>query len=243
MNRLLTAPPSEIEIDGKTYHIDTDYYSALMTLSAYKAYESGELSERGYLSALISNMYVEENDALIFNSEAVKFASEYLCAFQDKTDGKGSNIPPIDIEQDSAMIFNAFLAKGINLRTAKLTYEEFWAIFREFPEDCEFCRIMYLRDRWYNHHSKMTKEELAACNRIGLSKIRVRNPKADKDNREFKEKGNAKRAAGLEKIAACYACNTNIIDGVCQNEICLVRGKPAGNAKCGLNLGAVNAKE
>jgi len=178
MNRLIECVKTSIDIDGITYNINTDFRSALWTWMAFYAYDAGEISANSYIYALVHNMYTDPRPD-IFNEKALIFASEYLNAFSDKNGERKSKIPPVDIEQDSAMIFSAYLAMGINLRSCNMDYEEFLSRMQNIPENCEYSRVMYLRHMWYEKRSKMTKDDKEACARIGWDKIKVRERKKE----------------------------------------------------------------
>lgn len=182
MSWVFEPPPTEIEVDGVLYRLNTDWESCLWVWRAHQFLEDEKLSELGYLDVIVEKMFVEPKPD-IFNEKALKLAIDYLNAFSDKDDEiRKTKIPPINIEQDIEMIYRAFAAMGINLRKKRIDYEEFQALLPNIPKESEYGVIMGLRSKYYNGYSKMTKEEKQACGRIGWDKIRVRENTKKKDD-------------------------------------------------------------
>ena len=197
MNYLIESTQSTCESGGVVYTINTNYAAALWTWSAWYAYDAREIDAASYAYAVCQNMFLDPKPE-IWNEDALKLAGEYLNAFSDKDGDRRTQIPPIDIEQDSAMIYGALLSVGVHLKKDSVTYEDFLSYLRNLPEGCEYARIMYLRMQWYDNRAKMTKEERESCKRIGWDKIKIRNRKAEKDTADnsdyFKQLQNKMRA-------------------------------------------------
>ena len=199
-NHLLESPPTSCEIGGVTYTLNTAYTAALWTWKVFGAFEIGEIDKGAYATALVENMFLEPKPT-IFDDYALCFAADYLNAFSDKDGERKTKMPPIDIEQDSAMIYSAFLSMGIHLKRDNVTYEDFMSYLREIPKDSEYCHIMRLRVDWYDRRGKMKPEELKRlkgdCRRVGWDKILIRDKKAEKEQEDnknfFKELQNKKR--------------------------------------------------
>jgi len=188
MNVLIQSPPDTIEIDGIIYRINTHYARTLYVWAAHAALDAGEIKPLDYAVALIENMYHAPKPD-VFSKQAMQFASDYINFFSREPDGeRKTNVPPIDIEQDGAMIYSAMLSMGIHLKRDNVSIEDFMAYWHELPPDCTFCRIMYYRVMYYDKRSKMTKDDKEACKRIGWDVIKVRNRKAEReksDNEDY----------------------------------------------------------
>jgi len=201
MNRLLESPPTSCEIGGVTYTLNTGYAACLWTWKAFEAFDSGEINDMAYAAAMAENMFVEPKPT-VWDGEALRLASNYLNAFSDPNGERKTKIPPISIDQDSGMVYSAFLSMGIHLKRDGISYEDFMAYLREIPKDSEYCHIMRLRVDWYDKRGKMKPDELKRlkedCVRVGWDKILIRNKKAEKEEAEnkdyFRELKNKKRA-------------------------------------------------
>lgn len=194
MNKLITSPKTSTQIDGKTYRINTDYYPYLLTLSAFAQYNLGNIGQGAVLLALVYNLIkdisLSEAKKLIKNAEAIKFVSDYIQYFQENSDGKGSRIPPLNLAQDSGMIKSALIAKGFKLNPETglfdgMTAEIYNAVIKELDPNCEWYRVMHLRDEWYNRRHKMKDKERnelwKTIQRIGEKKVLIIDERKEKE--------------------------------------------------------------
>ena len=200
MNRLLDSPSVSLEAGGATYTLNTNWSAALWTWRAWDACDCGEIDRAAYAYALIENMYLDPKPD-IWNAKAMQFASDYLNSFSDRDGERKTKMPPIDIEQDSGMIYSAFLSMGIHLKRDEHSYEDFLSYLREIPRDSEYCQIMRLRVDWYDRRHKMKPDEIKRlkedCSRVGWNRILIRNKEAEKEAADsedlFKKLQNKKR--------------------------------------------------
>jgi len=125
-------------------------------------------------------MFLEPKPS-IWDAEALRLASNYLNAFSDRDGERKTHMPPIDVEQDSAMIYSALLSMGVHLKRGNVSYEDFLSYLQDLPEGCAYAQIMYLRRQWYDNRAKMTKEEKEMCKRVGWDKIKIRDRKAESE--------------------------------------------------------------
>ena len=238
-NPLLSAPTTSVETGGTVYQIDTDYRAAIKAWETIELYDSGELERKcggdrllanaTFNHMLIEHLYLEPKPD-IYSEQALRLINDYLGAFnRSAPDRKPSKMPPygyLAIEQDSDMLYGAFLRIGINLRKTPLTLEDFLAHLPNLPEDCEYCRVMSLRSQWYDNRPK--KEALKDLKRqiesIGWSKVLIKTNETEKKKEAF-DKYLAEIEQLRTNIRNCKASNQEWEGGVCSKEICAVRGR------------------
>jgi hypothetical protein len=142
--------------------------------------EAGRKKEISYLamaSAVISNMlgiklvdFVDEDiePALI---EIMAYLEKYSKVSENEP--KDKRKPLLDLNKDAVMLIDAFSSIGYDLHNEDISYPRFMSLIRELPEKSTICRVIYLRQRWYHYDRKLTKDEMAECDRRGWDIIRI----------------------------------------------------------------------
>lgn len=201
MNRLTERPQTHISINGKEYPLNYDYRSALLTQEALSAANDEEIQPLSACFVAIKFMLNIDGSELTENDrgEALKGIADYLHKYarisdSDKT--RNDKKPPLlSLEQDAQMIYDAFQLLHIDLDSQDISYPRFMSLLRELPQDCQLCRIIYLRQQ--HQRNKLTKEEKEEINRRGRDIVYIRDKRkeraADDNAAYFKELQNKKR--------------------------------------------------
>lgn len=166
----LTKPPEVVTIDGEEYTLNGNYKNCLLTMLALW---DNELLEWEKADIILNNMYSEpypEN-----TNEAIRLAVSYLQ--QNREEKKQNEAPALDIEQDWDFIYDAFLAKGIDLDKSDMTLWQLMAHMRELPEGCHLSNIVRLR--LLSRKGKLTKEDKAQIQRYGEDVVYLKSKKTD----------------------------------------------------------------
>lgn len=182
MNRLIDKAQSSIVVGGKEYALNTNFRNALLTWDAMQAVHDGDLSPLAAYFVSVKNMLGIENTEFEPDemNEALSKIAEYLNKYarvsDGETDKRDNKKPLIDLEQDSQMIFDAFMLMGIDLDTQDISYPRFMSLLREMPKDAAICRVIYLRQliRDGKINKKEYKAEKAEIERRGYDVIYLR---------------------------------------------------------------------
>jgi hypothetical protein len=203
MSRLTERPTEAVCIDGVEYRLNTHYVNCLLTWEAFEAYSLGEITPFALADVAIQNMYHEPRPEM--SEEALRRLSEYLNKYSRTSDNPHDDGRPplIDLEQDANFIFDAFMQAGVDLDTQSVSYPRFMSMLRELPENCQLCRIIYLRQR--RRDNKLTKEERQEVERRGLDVINIRDRRAEKQYLDYENeldelKARVRKEQGLEPL-------------------------------------------
>lgn len=204
MNRLLQKAPTSLIVGNQEYPINTDFRAALQAQAALRdntlddrtrldwflyylfqtAWGIEEDSDEDEKFENFRMMFYDEINTQELLAEAVEVAQWYLrCGEPIK---KTQDKPIISYEIDGGMIYDGLLKAGTDLDAIDyLHYWKFCSKIKELPE-CAYTRVLYLRDKKFNK-GKLTKEEQAEINRIGLDFINMVQTTAQDSDDDFVE--------------------------------------------------------
>lgn len=137
---LYSSPPEHMEIDGKSYPLDTDFRTWISFQQALtEPRTEAEKAEAVY--GLMGRLGLPPSqDAL---EAMVRF---YVGESSEHTGGSERRPRAFDFTRDSEYIYSAFLgAYGLDLTTAHMHWWKFKALFKSLPDDCEISKIMRYR--------------------------------------------------------------------------------------------------
>jgi len=186
MNVLVDRFPTSVEIDGKSYELNTDFRTCLKIILAF---EDNDLCAAEKYAVMLNNLYKElpknTKKAVV---EAIKFLDK-----GNSSDEQETPIRLFSYNQDADFIFAAFRqTHGIDLEISEMHWWKFVTLFMDIGSDTVFSNLVSLRKRIKT--GRATKEERKLARELGdmfeLEKI---------DNRTIKEK-EAERIF-LEKVA------------------------------------------
>ena len=151
--------PTEFNVNGKTFEIDTDYRTALLVYEAYadKEYNETEQSQIA-IECLVKNYEdMTERDFL----PLMEKVGWYLAGGDVQENNKAFNKKVMDWVQDEQMIFAA-VNKVTQKEIRELDYMHWWTFLGYFKErgECLFNTVVNIRDK-INKREKLTKDEKA----------------------------------------------------------------------------------
>ena len=163
MSVLIQALPTQVEIEGKRYQLNTGFRVGLRLLMAY---EDERLTPHERQILLLRLLYKE----LPTTPAALQKALELGLRFLEGGHNYGSlPVGPrlYSFSRDGAMIFSGILScHGVDLsRETELHWWQFCALFQELDENCTFSRIICLRRRLMQ--GKATPEERRLASVLG----------------------------------------------------------------------------
>ena len=150
-NFLTDGFPTQAEVAGKVYDLNTDYRTCIRIIQAM---EDVDLTDIEKQSILLCLLYREVPKDI---PEAVKKAVLFLnCGEENESEG-GERV--YSFRQDDRYIFAAVdkVLQGRLSKGESVHWWEFVSAFMEMPEDCVMSRILYYRSR--KNAGKLTKEE------------------------------------------------------------------------------------
>jgi hypothetical protein len=177
--------PEDVEVAGGRHALNAYWKNCLATLLMLWDEDVLEIEKA---ELLIHNMYAKpdpENPGellplparLLENAqEAAEKAAWYLR--QGREEGEPAKEPAgppkICFERDAQEIYDAFLAMGVDLDSAPLTWWGFCSRLRELPEGCMLARLVHWRSvPWKD----LTEGEKRAINRIGKDRVFLKDGK------------------------------------------------------------------
>lgn len=163
MNILVDKFPTKCIIDGKTYTFNTDYRNCLKIMFAL---QDDDLTVNEQFLIMLKRLFVEVPDNI---EKAVQAAISFLnCSFEkknneDKASEQFTDTCLFSWQKDAKYIYSAIKqAHGIDLEDVEyLHWWKFVYLFLDLNKDCQFYRIIGLRDK--KRKNKLTKEEREWC--------------------------------------------------------------------------------
>ena len=143
--------PTQAEVAGEVYHLNTDYRTCIRIIQAMEDVNLTELEKQSILLCLL---YQEvPKDIPVAVEKAVLFLN---CGEKKEIEG-GERV--YSFRQDDRYIFAAVdkVLQGRISKGESVHWWEFVSAFMEMPEDCVMSRILYYRSR--KNCGKLTKEE------------------------------------------------------------------------------------
>lgn len=138
---------------GKVYKLNLNWKNVLSSIDAL---EDSELSEQLKIEVALDNLIFGKHPA-----DPELLDKIFSAIFPEKA--KSSGEPVIDFEQDSPLIFSAFLqAYGINLYTDSLTWREFTELLQGIPRGTRLADRIEIRQREIPEPTKHNAKERAA---------------------------------------------------------------------------------
>jgi hypothetical protein len=144
MNVLIDELPDAVEIDGVTYHIETDFRACLRAIIAF---EDDDLTPLEKQLVMLANLYPEQPHDL---QGALEQAIRFLDGGHGQADSE--NRPGYRLysfAKDSSLIYAAFRqTHGIDLEAVELLHWwKFLALFMDLGAETAFCQLVALRKR------------------------------------------------------------------------------------------------
>jgi hypothetical protein len=160
MNILVEELPESLEVDGKSYRINSDFRACLMIIMAF---EDNELTMQEKQYILLNNLFAKEMPSNL--EGAIQAALQFLNGNSENSEERSS--PRLySFSHDANFIFAAFRqTHGIDLQTDNLHWWKFLALFMDLGSETTFCSLISLRKRIKT--GKATKEEKAAAREMG----------------------------------------------------------------------------
>lgn len=158
MNVLLDTFPTKIEVNNKTYNINSDFRNCLKIMLAFEDPEL-TLAEKFYIMCnLLYDDEIPEEDKEEAYKQAIKFLD---CGEERKEDNsiEENGVRLYSFRKDAKYIYNAIkVTHKIDLETVEYTHWwKFVYMFLDLDKDCFFNQIIYLRRQ--KSKGKLTKEE------------------------------------------------------------------------------------
>ena len=150
--RLYDSLPDRVEYNGRVYRLNLAFDSVLASLDALK---DENLSEYYQIKTALDNLVVDAHkvDPGLFQSVLdTIFPSREKC----------SDPPSIDMDQDSELIYAAFLqAYGIDLykEQGRLHWFQFLALLRSLPSDTRMAEIAGIRQQEVPAPTKYNRDQ------------------------------------------------------------------------------------
>lgn len=161
MNILVDQLPTEVEIEGQEYEIDTDFRTALRIILAF---EDNELAPVEKQVILLNNLFpIAPGDVSLAYQAGIRFLN-----MGDESQEEEDDSPRVySFSKDANLIFAAFRqTHGIDLsNTEYMHWWKFMALFMDLGSDTAFCNLVGLRKRVKT--GKATKEEKQAAHEMG----------------------------------------------------------------------------
>ena len=162
MNILVDKFPTKCKIDERIYEFNTDFRNCLKIMFAL---QDDDLTNNEKFYIMVSRLYKEIPKNL-------EKAVEYAIKFLDCDDGNRKEKMASEsfneaclysFEQDAKYIYSAIKqTHGIDLETVEnLHWWKFVYLFLDLDKDCQFYRIIDLREK--KRKGKLTKEEQEWC--------------------------------------------------------------------------------
>jgi hypothetical protein len=160
LNILVEQLPTAIEIDGRTYEIDTDFRTCIRIILAF---EDPDLANSEKMLVMLANLYKEQPKNI---QVAIEQGMKFLKGGQVDEEETEPQPRLYSFAKDSNFIFAAFKqTHGIDLETADLHWWKFLALFMDLGADTTFCNLVSLRNRVKS--GKASKEERATASEMG----------------------------------------------------------------------------
>lgn len=153
MNVLVDKLPTSIEIDGKTYEINSDFRICLRIILMF---EDPELVMPEKQILMLRLLYKEIPSNI---DQASRMAIRFLNCGEILTEGTISENRLYSFEKDSKYIYSG-IKQSHNIDLEQIEYMHWWKfalLFLDLREDCFFNKIIYLRSQ--KAKGKLTKEE------------------------------------------------------------------------------------
>lgn len=158
MNLLTDELPETLEIDGKSYRINTDFRDCLRIIMAFEDNEL-TMSEKQYI--LLNNLYLDMPED---TEQAVLSGIKFLNGGDEKAEGSGKKL--YSFSKDANFVFAAFKqTHGVDLQIENMHWWKFLTLFMDLGSDTVFCNLVNLRNKVKS--GKATKEEKAAAREMG----------------------------------------------------------------------------
>ena len=161
MNLLCDTYPEALTIDGAKVPIRSDFKRSLRVL---RAFADKRLTDRDRVYILLRQIY---GDLPANLNEAMEKASWFIRGGKElgkESPGDGKQLYSFD--KDDRLIFSAFLqTHGVNLRTAKLHWWEFLALFADLGAETGFSQIVHLR--YLVKNNLATNDDMARAEQLG----------------------------------------------------------------------------
>jgi hypothetical protein len=161
MNLLVDELPSQLEVDGKSYDIRSDFRTCLRIILAF---EDPELSAVEKSTVLLKNLYIEMPDNL---DEAVNQGVIFLNGgdiFYAIDDNDSMRL--YSFTKDSPLVLSAFKqTHNIDLEREDMHWWKFLALFMDLGGNTTFSNLVGLRKRVRT--GKATKEEREVARELG----------------------------------------------------------------------------
>lgn len=160
MNMLIDVLPTEVEIDGTWYGLNTDYRICVMFEMLML---DGELDDDQKLRKALHLFFGDDIPRNV--SEAVdKIMWFYSCGMDQSEDrkprGKRSKKRIYDFDYDADYIYAAFLQQyGVDLQDEEIHWWKFRAMFKSLRDDTEFVKIMGYRSIQINNNMTKSQKE------------------------------------------------------------------------------------
>lgn len=147
MNILLDGLPSEVDINGRSVRINTDYRAGLKFEKLLNDRRRNELDTLlDSVSLYFPGEQFSDQDAGAVVDAMLWF---YRCGDTDPIedqDGAGGEERAFDIDYDAGLVYSAFLqAYGIDLVTEKLHWWQFRSLFDSLPDSTRLIQIIGYR--------------------------------------------------------------------------------------------------
>jgi hypothetical protein len=163
MNILVEELPESLEVDGKSYRINSDFRACLLIMMAF---EDNELTMQEKQYILLNNLFAKEMPSNL--EGAIQAALQFLNGKSGSDGETEERTSPrlYSLSHDANFIYAAFKqTHGIDLQTDKLHWWKFLALFMDLGSETTFCSLVSLRKRIKT--GKATKEEKAAAREMG----------------------------------------------------------------------------
>lgn len=158
MNFLTDEFPEAIQVGEKVFAINTDFRVGLEILLDF---EDPELDDYSRQILMIKRLYSELPEEKDYEAAAIQ-AVKYLNGGNSDFEGESREAKPrvYSFKQDGQLIYAAFhQTHHIDLKTEKLHWWKFLALFMDLGADTHFNSLVNMRSRYYE--GKATDDEKA----------------------------------------------------------------------------------
>jgi hypothetical protein len=160
MNILVDELPEDVEINGSTYLLVTDFRNCIKILLAF---EDNELTGYEKQLVLVTRLYKEIPEDI---GAAVEKGMWFLDCGSERSEEEVTGHRLYSFSKDAGFIFAAFRqTHGIDLETAQLHWWKFITLFMDLGPDTTFNSLVSLRKKLVT--GKATKEEKEAARDMG----------------------------------------------------------------------------
>lgn len=147
-------------------------------LKAYEILTDENILDEDKVEAFCSIMFIDKITDL---NEGVELVNAF---FSSLSKGKGGEAL-FSLNQDSELIFAGFYQTyGLNLFTAELTIEEFFALLKGLPKGTRFSEVVEIRSMPVPKLTKYNQEQVLAIQRAKAS-VRLKNERTADGWNEF----------------------------------------------------------